>query len=149
MCSKACPTDCITFGYLEDLREIAERRVEEYNRMKPEGAHPAWIYDERDGLEGMGVFYVLDAPIDVYEGPTIPREPKVPASVTVWKAVLRPLGWLSILGAALGAVVHYVAYGPKQVPEGPTADAETEPTPTAAGADPDGPAATRDRPEGP
>ena len=117
MCSKACPTDAITYGYLEDLREIAERRVEEYNRLKPEGAHEAWIYDNREDLEGMGVFYVLNAPIDVYEGPTIPRKPEVPNLVFAWQKLMKPLGWLSFWGMVGAAFFHYISFGPKQLSE--------------------------------
>ncbi|MBI4513492.1 MAG: 4Fe-4S dicluster domain-containing protein [Gemmatimonadetes bacterium] len=117
MCSKACPTDCIVYGYLEDLREIAEKRVEEYNRLKPEGAHPAWIYDNREDLDGMGVFYVLNAPIEVYEGPTIPKEPKVPDAVLAWQDVAKPLGWLSFWGMVGAAFLHFVTFGPKELPE--------------------------------
>jgi formate dehydrogenase iron-sulfur subunit len=110
MCSKA-------FGYLEDLREIAERRVDEYNRIKPEGAHEAWIYDDRESLDGMGVFYVLNAPIDVYEGPTIPKKPKVPDAVVAWQDVAKPLGWLSFWGIVGASLLHFATYGPKRLPE--------------------------------
>ncbi len=117
MCSKACPTECITYGYLEDLREIAERRVEEYNRIKPEGAYDAWIYDNREDLDGMGVFYVLNAPIEVYEGPTLPKEPKVPDSVMAWQDIAKPLGWLAFWGTVGASFLHFMTYGPKDLPE--------------------------------
>ena len=70
-CAKACPTDSIQFGPLDELRERAARRVA--------GLHEAGVADARlygedpgDGVGGDGAFFLLlDAP-EVYGLPPDP-----------------------------------------------------------------------------
>jgi hypothetical protein len=50
----------------------------------------------------------------------------VPLGVRFWKSVLRPVGFVAILGAVLGAFGHFMKYGPKE-PQEP--DAPQEPRP--------------------
>ncbi len=70
-CAKACPTDSIQFGTLEELRQRAGRRVEELHEA---GVTSARLYgeDPDDGVGGAGCFFLLlDAP-EVYGLPPDP-----------------------------------------------------------------------------
>ncbi|HEY1621069.1 MAG TPA: 4Fe-4S dicluster domain-containing protein [Streptosporangiaceae bacterium] len=70
-CAKACPTDSIQFGPLDELREIAQARVEELHAA---GTTSARLYGENpdDGIGGAGAFFLLlDAP-EVYGLPPDP-----------------------------------------------------------------------------
>ena len=70
-CAKACPTDSIQFGELDELRERAQRRVEQ---LQGEGVSDARLYghDPDDGVGGDGAFFLLlDAP-EVYGLPPDP-----------------------------------------------------------------------------
>lgn len=70
-CAKACPTDSIQFGPLDDLRERAARRV---GQLHDNGVGDARLYgaDPDDGVGGDGAFFLLlDAP-EVYGLPPDP-----------------------------------------------------------------------------
>jgi formate dehydrogenase iron-sulfur subunit len=70
-CAKACPTDSIQYGELEDLRDRATARLEELHAA---GVGEARLYGERpdDGIGGAGaVFLLLDEP-EVYGLPPDP-----------------------------------------------------------------------------
>jgi formate dehydrogenase iron-sulfur subunit len=70
-CAKACPTDSIQFGELDELRERAQRRVEQ---LHDNGVTDARLYghDPNDGVGGDGAFFLLlDAP-EVYGLPPDP-----------------------------------------------------------------------------
>jgi formate dehydrogenase iron-sulfur subunit len=111
-CIKACPTGCLQFGSKTALLEIGGRRVAQ---LKANGFPNAGIYDP-PGVGGTGVVTVLahaDRP-DLYR---LPKDPSVPAAVTLWKG---PIHWLGGIGMVAGVVIaslHYLRYGPKHVPE--------------------------------
>jgi formate dehydrogenase iron-sulfur subunit len=70
-CAKACPTESIQFGPLEELRDRAERRVAD---MHDAGRAEAQLYgaDPADGIGGAGaMFLLLDDP-EVYGLPPDP-----------------------------------------------------------------------------
>ena len=96
-CAKACPTDSIQFGPLDELRERAEVRLE---RVQARGEHRAHIYggDPDDGVGGAGAFFLLtDAP-EVYG---LPPDPVVTTRHLpgIWKSA----------GVAAGALVAGIA----------------------------------------
>jgi formate dehydrogenase iron-sulfur subunit len=73
-CAKACPTDSIQFGPLDELRERADLRLV---KLEAEGWNGAQLYgrDPDDGVGGFGAFFLLlDAP-EVYG---LPPDPVVP-----------------------------------------------------------------------
>ena len=41
------------------------------------------------------------------------RDPRVPLAVTFWKKWLRPIGFLAIFGAIVGAFGHHLYHGNK------------------------------------
>jgi formate dehydrogenase iron-sulfur subunit len=70
-CAKACPTDSIQFGPLDDLRERASDRLE---KLEAEGWTGARLYghDENDGVGGFGAFFLLLDDPEVYGLPPDP-----------------------------------------------------------------------------
>jgi len=111
-CVKACPTGCLHFGTKEDMVALGAQRVEQ---LKRSGFAEASLYDP-PGVGGTAVVTVL-AHGDHPEWYGLPRDPRIPLSVTLWKNALRPLGMLAILGAIVGAFGHYLKFGPKAPPE--------------------------------
>jgi formate dehydrogenase iron-sulfur subunit len=96
-CAKACPTDSIQFGELDELRERAQKRVEQ---LQDAGVTDARLYghDPDDGVGGDGAFFLLlDAP-EVYG---LPPDPVVTTRdlPAMWKHV----------GVAAAALVGLVA----------------------------------------
>ena len=73
-CAKACPTDSIQFGPLDELRERAAGRVEQLHAA---GVPEARLYgaDPNDGVGGNGAFFLLLDEPEVYG---LPPDPVVP-----------------------------------------------------------------------
>jgi formate dehydrogenase iron-sulfur subunit len=73
-CAKACPTDSIQFGPLDELRERAAQRVE---HLHERGVTEARLYgaDPNDGVGGNGAFFLLFDEPEVYG---LPPDPVVP-----------------------------------------------------------------------
>jgi formate dehydrogenase iron-sulfur subunit len=103
-CAKACPTDSIQFGELEELRTRAAGRVEQLHEA---GVPEARLYghDPGDGVGGDGAFFLLLDEPEVYG---LPPDPVVTTRdlPAMWKRV-------GIAGAALlaGAVVSFATAG--------------------------------------
>jgi formate dehydrogenase iron-sulfur subunit len=70
-CATACPTDSIQFGPLDELRAIAQTRLDEVQRS---GAPQARLYgeDPEDGVGGAGAFFLLLDEPEVYGLPPDP-----------------------------------------------------------------------------
>ncbi|MEU5865276.1 MULTISPECIES: 4Fe-4S dicluster domain-containing protein [unclassified Nonomuraea] len=70
-CAKTCPTDSIQFGELDELRERADRRLEQ---VRAAGASSARLYghDPADGVGGTGAFFLLLDEPQVYGLPPDP-----------------------------------------------------------------------------
>jgi formate dehydrogenase iron-sulfur subunit len=70
-CAKACPTDSIQFGPLDELRETAAARVAELHAA---GTTAARLYgaDPGDGVGGAGAFFLLLDEPEVYGLPPDP-----------------------------------------------------------------------------
>ncbi|HZT14098.1 MAG TPA: 4Fe-4S dicluster domain-containing protein [Candidatus Baltobacteraceae bacterium] len=82
-CAKACPTESIQFGPVDELRERAQQRVERVRDRAP-GAH-LYLHDTADGIGGGGsIFLLLDEP-QVYG---LPPNPEVPTRYLgqMWRA---------------------------------------------------------------
>jgi formate dehydrogenase iron-sulfur subunit len=75
-CAKACPTDSIQFGELDELRERAHKRLE---KLETQGWNGAQLYgaDPDDGVGGFGAFFLLLDEPEVYG---LPPDPVVTTS---------------------------------------------------------------------
>jgi formate dehydrogenase iron-sulfur subunit len=111
-CVKACPTGCLQFGTKQDMVALGQTRVD---MLKADGVAQAILYDP-SGVGGTGVVTVL-AHGDHPEGSGLPADPHVPLAVRVWKSVLRPLGLFAIFGSVIAAFAHFMAEGPREVPD--------------------------------
>jgi formate dehydrogenase iron-sulfur subunit len=96
-CAKACPTDSIQFGELQELRERAAGRVEQLHGA---GLVEARLYGESpdDGVGGDGAFFLLLDEPEVYG---LPPDPVVTTRDL-------PRMWRNV-GIAAGALVAGVA----------------------------------------
>jgi formate dehydrogenase iron-sulfur subunit len=102
-CAKACPTNSIQFGALEELRERAGRRVEALHEA---GVPEARLYghDPRDGVGGDGAFFLLLDEPEVYGLPPDPvvttRDlPQMWRDVGLAAAAMLGAGLLAFFGA--------------------------------------------------
>ncbi len=70
-CAKACPTDSIQFGEVDELRERAHQRVDD---LHAQGVDVAQLYgaDPDDGVGGDGAFFLLLDKPEVYGLPPDP-----------------------------------------------------------------------------
>jgi formate dehydrogenase iron-sulfur subunit len=70
-CARACPTDSIQFGPLDELRERADQRLE---KLQAENWNGARLYgnDPDDGVGGFGAFFLLLDEPQVYGLPPDP-----------------------------------------------------------------------------
>ena len=70
-CAQACPTNSIQFGELADLRERAEKRLEQ---LGDAGLDQARLYgaDDDDGVGGFGAFFLLLDEPETYHLPPAP-----------------------------------------------------------------------------
>jgi formate dehydrogenase iron-sulfur subunit len=98
-CAKACPTDSIQFGPLDELRERASKRLE---KLQAEDWNGARLYgeDPDDGVGGFGAFFLLLDEPEVYG---LPPDPVVTTShlAEMWTTAAVATGAL-VLGVVAG-----------------------------------------------
>jgi formate dehydrogenase beta subunit len=108
-CIKACPTGCLQFGHKEDMLALARHRV---GQLQKDGFANAAVYDP-PGVGGTGVITILKHG-DHPEWYGLPVDPHVPTVVSFWKRALHPIGFLAMAAAIVGAIGHFMAFGPKK-----------------------------------
>jgi formate dehydrogenase iron-sulfur subunit len=96
-CAKACPTDSIQFGPLDELREIAQGRLADLHAGGETGAR-LYGADPEDGIGGAGAFFLLLDEPEVYGLP--------PDPVVTTRDLPREWGWA---GAAAGVLLAGIA----------------------------------------
>jgi formate dehydrogenase iron-sulfur subunit len=98
-CAKACPTDSIQFGPLDELRERADRRLEKLQAERWNGAR-LYGRDPEDGVGGFGAFFLLLDEPEVYG---LPPDPVVTTShlPEMWRTAAVATGVL-VLGVIAG-----------------------------------------------
>jgi formate dehydrogenase iron-sulfur subunit len=98
-CSKACPTQSIQFGTINDLKNRAQKRVEQ---LHAGGEQRAYLYgaDEKI-LGGLNSFYLLVDKPEVYG---LPPDPKMPTRN------LASASWFSVLGAVLVGLMGIINF---------------------------------------
>ena len=96
-CAKACPTESIVFGDLDELHAKARRRVSELHAA---GVKDAYLYgadpETQPGTEGLNAFFLLVDKPEVYN---LPPDPMVPT-----KTVGQSWTALAIAGIAMAIV---------------------------------------------
>ncbi|MEV3924531.1 4Fe-4S dicluster domain-containing protein [Actinomadura coerulea] len=103
-CAKACPTDSIQFGPLDELRERAAMRVDQLHGLGVEDAR-LYGHDPDDGVGGDGAFFLLLDEPEVYG---LPPDPVVTTRdlPSMWRhagvAAAALLGGLAAVFAAHG-----------------------------------------------
>ncbi|MEV5954085.1 4Fe-4S dicluster domain-containing protein [Streptomyces sp. NPDC051987] len=106
-CAKACPTDSIQFGPLDELRERAAERV---GRLHAAGVADARLYgeDPGDGVGGDGAFFLLLDEPEVYG---LPPDPVVTTRdlPDMWRHAA--LAAVSLVALAAGS---FVRVGPRR-----------------------------------
>jgi formate dehydrogenase iron-sulfur subunit len=94
-CAKACPTDSIVFGDLEELKEKARARVAD---LQARGVEKAQLYGlDQPGTEGLHAFFLLTERPEVYN---LPPDPVVPTKRVAASWISVGLGALAVLGIA-------------------------------------------------
>ena len=98
-CSKACPTDSIQFGTIRELKDRADKRVQQ---LHDTGEKRAYLYgaDEKM-LGGLNSFYLLVDRPEVYG---LPPDPKMPSRN------LASGSWFSVLGAVLVGLLGVINF---------------------------------------
>src|SRR5262249_41124275 len=111
-CAKACPTDSIQFGPLDELRERADARLAEVHEA---GESSARLYgnDPGDGVGGDGAFFLLLDEPEVYG---LPPAPVVPPRGLPWMwrhagAAAAALAGLAAVSFAAGALGERLGLG--------------------------------------
>jgi formate dehydrogenase iron-sulfur subunit len=97
-CAKACPTESIQFGPVDELRERAQQRVTElHDRGVPEAR--LYLEDPGDGIGGAGAFFLLLDEPEVYG---LPPDPVVTTRdlPRMWRHVATAAAGLLAAGAA-------------------------------------------------
>ena len=101
-CAKACPTESIHFGEIEDLREAARERVD---ALHERGVHHAYLYgvdgENQPGTEGLNAFFLLVDRPEVYN---LPPDPVIPTKRAAESWLSMGFAALALAAAALGAV---------------------------------------------
>lgn len=109
-CAKACPTESIKFGPVDELREIAVERAE---KLRDRGVH-ARLYGADGPLEegadtsrlrGLNSFFLLIDRPEVYDLPAAPRRPS--------ESTRRGLAAVGLAALGLAAAAAW-AFSPKQ-----------------------------------
>lgn len=102
-CAKACPTESIKFGDLDELRKGAESRVE---KLHNDGVSEAYLYgaskSDQPGTEGLNAFFLLLDKPEVYN---LPPDPVVPTKKVkaAWTSMAASAAGIAL--AAIGSVL--------------------------------------------
>ena len=100
-CAKACPTDSIQFGEVDELRERAEKRLAKLEAQRWNGPR-LYGHDPEDGVGGFGAFFLLLDEPEVYG---LPPDPVVPTAhlPRLWKQTALAAG--AVVVGVLAALV--------------------------------------------
>ncbi|MFL6007056.1 MAG: 4Fe-4S dicluster domain-containing protein [Gaiellaceae bacterium] len=101
-CAKACPTDSIQFGELDELRERADARLD---KLQAQGWNGAQLYgrDPDDGVGGFGAFFLL---LDEPEAYRLPPDPLVTT-----RHLPQIYAYAAAAAAGLGAALAGAVFG--------------------------------------
>ncbi len=101
-CAKACPTESIQFGELDELRSHAQKRVEQLHE---KGVEQAYLYgansEDQPGTEGLNAFFLLMDKPEVYN---LPPDPVVPTKKVKDAWLSMAVGAAAMATLAIGSV---------------------------------------------
>lgn len=101
-CAKACPTDSIVFGDIDELRRVAQDRV---RTLHERGHEAAYLYGadaaSQPGTGGLNAFFLLTAEPEVYNLPPDPVDPTLTIGAA-WRSAA--VTGLAMVAAVIGAV---------------------------------------------
>ena len=111
-CVKTCPTNAISWGSKHDMLALADKKVE---TLKSRGYENAAVYNPA-GVGGTHMMYVVPHG-DRLADYSLPSDPTAsPAPMTGLVFLKRIGAWLMGFGV-LGALVHFLRYGPERLDE--------------------------------
>jgi len=97
-CAKACPTQSIQYGDVDELRQRAEERLSSVQRQPQFAGANLYLHDKNDGIGGAGAFFLLLDKPEVYGLPPHPVD------------TTRDLGKMwRVMGIAAGTLVGALA----------------------------------------
>lgn len=99
-CVSSCPSGVLDFGQREDMVAKAQARLAEIKDKYPN----ANVYNP-ESITGTNAVYVLAETPDLYE---LPLKPVVPASLSLMKNIVQPLGKVAMGGAVAVALASLV-----------------------------------------
>jgi len=112
-CIKSCPTQALSFGSKEAMLDLAAHRLEDLHER---GLAKAAVYDPA-GVKGTHVVYVLphgDKP-ELYG---LPASPRVGPFLALWRSgFARAIGVFTMFSVLVAGILHYMRYGPLEVPD--------------------------------
>lgn len=98
-CAQTCPTNSIQFGDVVELRERAQRRVEQ---LHAQGRTEAYLYGvDQPGTGGLNAFFLL---MDEPESYNLPPKPRAPSHTAKEGWMAMAFGALGLAAAALASV---------------------------------------------
>lgn len=101
VCVQTCQTGALQFGERDVLMQQAKKRLADVQTTHPK----AQLYGEKE-MGGTTYLYLLMDRPEVY---SLPVNPSIPLSLTLWKDVIRPVGGIAVGGAAVAVVVGVLA----------------------------------------
>ena len=111
-CVKTCPTNAISWGSKTDMLAMAEQKVE---TLKARGYANAAVYNPA-GVGGTHMMYVVPHG-DRLEDYSLPADPTAsPGTMTAFW-FLKRIGAYLLSFSMVGALVHFLAYGPDRLEE--------------------------------
>jgi formate dehydrogenase iron-sulfur subunit len=103
-CAKACPTNSIQFGELDELDARAKKRVGD---LHAKGVEDAYLYGAPEsigatgGLERLNAFFLLTAKPETYNLPRAPTRPSDRTAPSLGR------GLATVFGLAVAAMVFF------------------------------------------
>ena len=102
-CAAVCPTQAITFGNREELRDEAHCRLE---RMRQTDPRAALYGDEMPGYGSTHVLFLLPDGQEHYEG--LPEKPAIAPQLRLWQQWIKRLGDWAIIGMLVACLTHFL-----------------------------------------
>ena len=111
-CIKSCPTGALSFGFKEDMLDLAHHRLGD---LSERGFTKAGVYDP-SGVHGTHVVFVLPHG-DHPEAYGLPARPQVSPVVRLWRSgFARTAGVVTMFAVLAAGLLHYMRHGPLEVP---------------------------------